>query len=67
MTFENKNFKKREEELDLLEKTCSKFGVKVEHVRELMELEKSKQKLLYRPGIHQDIKNKLKKFVNQKD
>ncbi|NPV11874.1 MAG: DNA phosphorothioation system sulfurtransferase DndC [Ignavibacteria bacterium] len=55
---------KLHEEEKILERICEKHSVKIEHIKELMELEKKHLTFLRRSSIHKDMQSKISKFIN---
>lgn len=54
---------RRREEFEILEEVCREQGIDPDHVRELMELEKEFLSFLRRHNIFEDIRRKIRTFV----
>lgn len=58
---------RRQEEYDILDEVCEEKNVNAEHIKELLEVERSKLSFLRRHGMIQDLKTKIAGFVNRSE
>jgi len=58
---------RRKEEYDILEEVCKEKNVDAEHVKELLEVERSMLSFLRRRGMFDDLKTKIAGFVNRSE
>lgn len=58
---------RRREEYDILEQVCNEKNVDAEHIKELLEVERSMLSFLRRRGMFDDLKTKIAGFVNRSE
>lgn len=63
MISENLQAERRREEFEVLERVCARHGVKPDHIKELMELERRQFRFLRRGTLFTDMKSKVEQFV----
>lgn len=58
---------RRREEYEILEEVCEEKNVNPEHIKELLEVERSKLSFLRRRGMFEDLKTKIAGFVSRNE
>jgi DNA sulfur modification protein DndC len=67
MKFEEPLTSRHNEEYEILSEVCKKYQINADHIKELMELEKSYLSLLRRTTIFADIRFKIENFIKISD
>jgi DNA sulfur modification protein DndC len=67
MSAEMDGYSRRKDEYELLSNVCREMNVNPDHIKELLEVERSKLTFLRRHGLFDDIKAKIESFTNNSD
>ncbi len=62
---ENQIDERRKEEFNILDEVCLEKNVNAEHIKELLEVERSKMTFLRRHGLFDDLKTKIAAFAER--